>query len=72
MFECVMAEATKTGHEGAKKMVTVIKSELYSSTMGKGVASALAATRHPVSAKVGGSGSGKRKADGYDVVDEFF
>jgi len=70
MYERDMTEATKTGHDAAKKMVTVIKSERDSPTTGKGVASALAITRYLASGKAGGSGSGKRKDDGHDVVDE--
>jgi len=69
MYERDMAEATKTGHDAAKKIVTVIKSELDSSMTGKGAASALAATRRLASGEAGGSGSGNRKADGYEELD---
>jgi len=69
MYERDMAEATKTGHDAAKKIVTVIRSKLDSSMTGKAAASALAATRRLASGEAGGSRSGKRKADGYEEFD---
>jgi len=69
MYGRDMAEDTKTGHDSAKKIVTVIKGELDSLMTGKGAASALAATRRLASREASGSGSGKRTADGNKELD---
>ena len=70
LYERDMAEATKNVHDAAKKIVIVIKDELDSSMTSNGAASTLTASRRLVLRGAGGCGSGKLKADGYEMVDQ--